>query len=215
MIAFSGLDGAGKSTQINLLAKFYKSNHSRILIFWSRGGYTPNMINFKNIFKISKQSSKKESSKRDYSREKSFSKPLIRKVWLGLSILDLILYYGLYIRFKEFFGTKIICDRFIYDTLLDFELNFPKEKVEKWFLWKLLLFVSVPPEKHFVITIPVVESEYRSKLKNEPFPDSKEVLESRLNKYINYVSANRNVIHIDGKATIEEIHSEIIQELNS
>ena len=214
MIAFSGLDGAGKSTQIDLVAKKHNSKGSKSLILWARGGYTPGMRILKNFFKISKQTSKKESDKRASSREKSFSNPLIRKVWLSLSILDLILLYGFYVRIKEFFGVKIICDRFIYDTLLDFRLNFPDEKIEKWILWKLLLFISVKPRKHFVITIPVTESQHRSKLKNEPFPDSKEVLESRLKAYMKYVATDKTALHIDGTHKIDAIHSEIIKELN-
>jgi thymidylate kinase len=213
MIAFSGLDGSGKSTQIKLLQLFYLKSNKKVEILWSRGGYSPGMKFLKNVFKISKKTSKKERKERDDFRDKSFSNPHILNVWLIFSILDLILLYGLYIKLKELFGTKIICDRFIYDTLLDFQLNFPKQKVEKWFLWKLLLFVSVTPVKHFVITIPVIESQYRSKLKNEPFPDSKEVLESRLKKYLKYVSTNKNVIHIDGTVKIENIHFEIVKEL--
>ena len=213
MIAFSGLDGAGKSTQIDLLSKKYSSRGSKSLVFWSRGGYSPGMQWLKNILRISKQTSQKEHMHRQQARAKSFSNTIVRKTWLILAILDLIFFYSVYIRLMELFGTKIICDRFIYDTLLDFELNFPEEKVEEWGLWKLLLFISVSPVKHFVITIPVIESLYRSKLKNEPFPDSKEVLKSRLNKYLEYVSANSNVIHIDGTDEIENIHSEIGKEL--
>jgi thymidylate kinase len=215
MIAFSGLDGAGKSTQIDLLAKKYKDEGSKSLILWARGGYTTGMKFVKNLFKISKKTSTKQSDKRTTSREKSFSNPLIRKIWLSLSILDLILLYGFYVRIKELSGVKIICDRFIYDTLLDFELNFPDEEIEKWTLWKLLLFISVKPKKHFVITIPVKESLRRSKLKNEPFPDSIEVLESRLNKYLKYVSVNKDAIHIDGTGKIDNIHFNILKELNT
>jgi len=212
MIAISGLDGAGKSTQIDLIVKKYNTMSVQNLILWCRGGYSPGMKLLKNILKVSKQASK-ENINRKVSREKSFSNPIVRKTWLGLAILDLIFFYGLYVRIKELFGVKIICDRFIYDTLLDFELNFPQEKVKNWFLWKLLLLIAVTPVKHFVITIPVKESLYRSILKKEPFPDSKEVLESRLNKYLKYVSDNENVIHIDGTAKIENINFDILKEL--
>ena len=212
MIAFSGLDGAGKSTQIDLITKIYDEHKTKNLVFWSRGGYSPGMKLLKNILKVSKQASK-ENINRKVTREKSFSSPIVRKTWLGLAILDLIFFYGLYVRIKELFGVKIICDRFIYDTLLDFELNFPQEKVKNWFLWKLLLLIAVTPVKHFVITISIKESLYRSKLKKEPFPDSKEVLESRLNKYLKYVSDNENVIHIDGTAKIENINFDILKEL--
>jgi len=213
MIAFSGLDGAGKSTQIELLAKKYKDEGSKSITLWARGGYTTGMKFVKNIFKLSEQTSAKQSDKRTTSRERAFSHPIIRRIWLGLSILDLVLLYGFYIRIKELFGVKIICDRFIYDTLLDFKLNFPNEKIEKWILWKLLLFVSVKPDKHFVLTIPVSESQHRSKLKNEPFPDSMEVLESRLDSYIKYLEKGSNVIHIDGTNEIAKIRCDILKEL--
>ena len=214
MIAFSGLDGAGKSTQIDLLAKIYSNNKYKSLVFWSRGGYTPGMKFLKNILKVSKKTSKKENINRQALRKKSFSNSIVRKTWLGLAILDLIFFYVIYIRLKEFFGTKVICDRYIYDTLLDFELNFSQEKVEKWLLWRLLLLLSVKPKKHFVITIPVIESLRRSELKNEPFPDSQEILKSRLDSYEHFVLLEAYVIHIDGSKTIESIQSEILKELN-
>ena len=47
MIAFSGLDGAGKSTQIDLLRKKFLNERKSVFVFWSRGGYTPGMLFFK------------------------------------------------------------------------------------------------------------------------------------------------------------------------
>ena len=213
MIVFSGLDGAGKSTQINLLTDIYRKSGIKSIVFWSRGGYTPGMLFIKNLFINKNNFSEKHDDLKKDIRKKQFSKPLIRKVWLLLSILDLIYYYCIYIRIKEIFNTKVICDRYTFDTLVDFRLNFPQENVEIWWLWKILIIFSVKPYKHFVLTVSVEESMRRSKLKKEPFPDSKELLESRLNKYLKYIAANRNVIHIDGTARIEKIHSEIVQEL--
>ena len=59
MIAFSGLDGAGKSTQIDLVAKKYKSLGSKSIILWARGGYTPGMKFIKNLFKSRNKLQKK------------------------------------------------------------------------------------------------------------------------------------------------------------
>lgn len=213
MIAFSGLDGAGKSTQIDLLQEFLKNKNIKSIVFWSRGGYTPGIEFFKGLMR--KFKSKKIPTHRGNSQERdhSFSNPLVRKTWLVLALLDLIFFYGFYIRFKEIFGTKIMCDRYIYDTLIDFKLNFPQENVENWWIWKFLLFIAVKPKKYFVLTIPVIESQKRSILKNEPFPDSQETLANRLENYLTFANNNKDVVNIDAVKSINEIHNQIINEI--
>lgn len=213
MIAFSGLDGAGKSTQIELLQTYFSSNNKKSQLFWSRGGYTPGMELLKQLMRKSSSSSIPKERGNTKAREVSFSKPLIRKTWLSLAILDLMFFYGVFIRFKELFGTKVICDRYVFDTSIDFKLNFPQENVEKWVLWKLMKLLAVKPQKHFVLTISVNESIRRSKLKNEPFPDSRGVLEKRLEDYITYSKSYSNTIHINCEESIETVQSIIFQHL--
>lgn len=216
MIAFSGIDGAGKSTQIGLLKVHLVDNGFNVLVFWSRGGYSPGMMFLKKLMGLSKKISGNQESERKQNtkREKSFSNAKIRKLWLILSILDLIYYYGVYIRIKEIFGTIVICDRHIKDTEVDFRLNFPREKFYSWWLWKFLKFCLKKPKKYFIATIPVEESMRRSKLKNEPFPDSKEVLEKRLAIYDEFVQVTSYAVHINGMNSIEKIHAQILKELN-
>jgi len=213
MIAFSGLDGAGKSTQIDLMTNIYSRNNKKSIVFWCRGGYSPGMLYAKSFF-IKKKTNAASSNKSEIiSRNKQFSNSFVRKTWLFLSILDLIFFFSIYIRVKEFFGVKIICDRYVFDTLIDFRLNFPQEQVDKWLIWKLLCYLSVKPLKHFVLTVSVEESQRRSKIKNEPFPDSQETLEKRLKNYLNFVEANKFMVHIDGSNSIEYIHNIIIKEV--
>lgn len=211
MIAFSGLDGAGKSTQINMLKNYFESRGSNTLIFWSRGGYTPGMQALKNIMRKSKSTKIPSKFGPSNLRDQSFSKPYVRKIWLSLAILDLIIYYGIYLRFMSVFGVKVICDRYTFDTHIDFALNFPQENVEKWYLWRFLIFFAIRPKRHFVLTIPVKESIRRSALKDEPFPDTAETLELRLKDYLAFISEKKIAVHIDGTKKIDDIHA-IIRE---
>ena len=212
MIAISGLDGAGKSTQIELLKDYFEGQGGKVKYFWSRGGYTPGMQAFKDFMR--KFSSKKMPSQGpSKERDQSFSNPLVRKVWLSLAILDLVFFYGIYVRFKSFTGVKVICDRYIIDTSIDFRLNFPDENVDKWLIWKSMVFIAMRPKKHFVFTIPVEESLRRSKQKEEPFPDSEETLKTRLNDYLVFIDESSNVIHVDGTKKIDDISDFILEQV--
>ena len=115
---------------------------------------------------------------------------------------------------KNFLGLKVICDRYIFDTSIDFKLNFPQEKVDKWLIWKLLNLIALKPKKHFVMTISIEESIKRSKLKNEPFPDSADALGKRLNHYIRFISNNSSAVHIDGTNSIDYVNKIILEEIN-
>lgn len=211
MIAFSGLDGSGKSTQIQLLVDYFKSQKIKTNIFWSRGGYTPGMELLKTFLRKYNSSSIPKKRGHSEKRDSHFSNVFIRKTWLLLAILDLIFYYGFYIRAIELFGKIIICDRYLFDTSIDFKKNFPSENIEKWILWRFLKLISVIPKNHFVLTISVKESLIRSKLKNEPFPDSEETLKFRLSEYLNFINNNREVISINCNQSIETIHQDILK----
>jgi len=211
MIVFSGIDNAGKTTQIDLLKRHFEVSGSKVEMFWSRGGYTPGMEKLKACLRKSKISKIHTQRGVSLEREKSFSKPLIRKLWLSLAILDLMFFYCIYLRAKEMFGVRIICDRYLFDTHIDFLLNFPEENVSKWPLWNLLMFLSLKPQHHFILTIPVKESLIRSKLKKEPFPDSEETLKSRLAKYSSYHTSSTH--HLDCSSSINDVHSKILDHI--
>ncbi|HRW97899.1 MAG TPA: hypothetical protein P5280_00345, partial [Cyclobacteriaceae bacterium] len=186
-IVFSGLDGAGKSTQISYLVDYLSQNGHRTQYFWSRGGYTP-------IFSILKVGLRKLSRGRalpspghSSGRTKAFSRPLVRKSWLTIAVLDLILVYGIYLRLIQSSGRVVVCDRYLWDTLIDFRLNFPEETIETWLIWRILVKITPIPDVAFLLLIPVEESVRRSKLKFEPFPDAPEVLARRLEMYRQFI----------------------------
>ena len=135
MIVFSGLDCSGKSTQIEILNKKYNNYGYKTLIFWSRGGYTPGFQKLKDILRFfaGKKLPKPGFSKK---REKALSNKFIRKLWLNIAILDLIFFYAIYLRFKYYLGYKIICDRYLMDTKIDFNLTYPSEELEKKYYGK-------------------------------------------------------------------------------
>jgi thymidylate kinase len=109
----------------------------------------------------------------------------VRNFWLVLSILDLILVYGVYVRISRVFGRIVIADRYLLDTWIDFTLGFPEVCTDQWLTWKILNKTAPRPDVTFLLLIPVQESLKRSILKNEPFPNSEDVLKKRKELYIN------------------------------
>ena len=170
IIAFSGSDGSGKSTQIQRLQDHLDRYEVANVCCWSRGGYTPLFSWAKRVCcgarPVISCLRPGESKKRDRLLEKRW----IRRFWLILSILDLGFLYGVKIRWWRRRGTWVICDRYLLDTGIDFELNFPGEKVDSWWVWQRVVRFCPQPDVHFVMRVPVEESLRRSRQKDEPFP---------------------------------------------
>ena len=52
LISISGIDGSGKSTQLNLLKKYYEKNGHKVIYLWSRGGSTPGINKLKSFLRL-------------------------------------------------------------------------------------------------------------------------------------------------------------------
>jgi len=214
LVTFSGIDGAGKTTQINLLKEYLSSSKVKYKYLWSRGGYTPGINSLKKMLRIL-LGRKAIPMGRSNERNKKMANPFIAYVWLNLAILDLIFYYGVYIRFLNFNGFVILCDRYIGDTYIDFRLNFKGVPFEKFALWKLLKVVAPKADSSFLFLVPTEVSLKRSIEKDEPYPDSEEVLRDRLNLYSNTcASVSCEYLVIDGRDDKALIQSKIRNALN-
>ena len=49
IVSFSGIDGAGKGTQISMLEKYFNDSHIRYKVIWARGSWTPGIELIKKI----------------------------------------------------------------------------------------------------------------------------------------------------------------------
>lgn len=209
LVAFSGVDGAGKSTQIELLRQDMVAAGVPPRSFWARGGYTPTLNFIKSLARRLRPQSLPPPGP-SKQRDRAFSSSRTRRLWLLLAISDLVLWYVVLLRLRLLLGTTVICDRYLDDTRLDFTRNFPSENFQTWWSWRLLSKLSPKPEIHFLLLVSPSESLRRSALKQEPFPDSLATLEWRHAAYV-AMAAEHSVLVIDCAQPIAAVHS-IIKE---
>ena len=208
IIVLSGMDGAGKSTQIERLCRRLTAAGMRPQRVWSRGGYTPGMNWLKAGLRRAAGRSILPPPGRGARRDRTMARPFVRRLWLRLAILDLLLLYGVWLRVKRCMGHTVVCDRYLPDTALDFQINFPQEDLTRWPLWRLMAWCAPVPDCQFLLIIPVDESQRRSVLKNEPFPDAPEVLQMRYATYRSWAQDRRWHV-LDGCRPEDDVAAEI------
>jgi dTMP kinase len=204
LIVFSGIDGGGKSTQVERLITRMRSEGEKPVYIWTRGGYTPKFNALKEILRRFSHGRILPPIGQGSARDQAFKQPWKRKLWLVLAILELGWIYAIQIRWLMWRNHPVICDRYYWDSLIDFRLNFPQENVSRWWLWRLLVRHAPRPTAAFLLLIPVSESIRRSNIKGEPFRESAELLTRRLVEY-QYILMDSDLIILNGKDTPDEI----------
>ena len=205
MISFSGIDCSGKSTQIQLLEQELNAKGIKYEVIWSRGGYTPGIEFAKRIISGGKKRSKDE---RIANSQKVNSDSKKRRILFTASLIDLWFYYSLTLRLKGV-SKQVICDRYIWDTYIDFKMKYPEYDFENGFWWKAILKTMVKPKPSFCFFIPAEESMRRSSLKDEPFPESIEVRQERIDWYLRELKNNRWDKIVDASRSIDEVFNDV------
>ncbi len=209
LISISGIDGSGKSTQLDLLKKYYKDQGFKVVYLWSRGGSTSGINKLKSFLRLIAGKNLPPSGK-SKKRDEMFKNIFIQYIWIYAAILDLLRIYAFSIRWNLLIGKKVICDRYIWDTLIDFKIMFPELEIERWLIWKILVKSAPIPFKQILLMIPIKTSIARCSQKFDPFPDSPEIREKRYNLYAD-ISNDAKFVTIDAKQSSTEVFKEIIK----
>ena len=213
LIVFSGIDSAGKSTQIDLLRKHYLTNKIRHKVIRSRGGYTSGFETIKNILRFFFRK-KLPDPGRNKNRQEMFDKKSVSKIWYMFAMLDLIRLYSITFRFYRFFGFTIIADRYLWDTYVDFKMSLKNINLEKSILWKLAVLVSPKTDKSILLFVSPEVSFQRSIDKKEPQFDSLYVRKLRIEIYQDLANNKKwqlilNTEYVDANTTFKRIEGHL------
>lgn len=207
MVSFSGIDSSGKTTQIQLLEEYCIANKINVSRAWGKARGTPGVLFLKELLRKDK---KLDSSQKLEYRDQVFQNPRKQKLLLFASLLDLMWYFGIYYRLLSIKYSVLILDRYIWDTYIEVKTEFSAINLDKWFLWKMVLFVSPKPKISFLFLIPPEVSIERDINKNDLTVDSLSLKKEKIGLYYNLKNQGKWSNQMDGLRAIKDIHSDVI-----
>lgn len=211
VVSFSGIDGAGKTTQINLLIDYCKKKHINYVYKWSKARGTPGIMFLKELVRRDKKMDQEEKLEH---REAVFKSNWKRNLLFIGSMLDLCWYWGIYFRIIKRKYELVILDRYIWDTYVEVSREFQIDKLDKKILWRFVHLVALVPDRQILLTIPAEESLRRDILKEEITTDGLSFKEAKLCSYDKLKNKGCWNVELDAMKSIEETHEMILAELS-
>jgi len=207
LIAFTGIDGSGKTTQGKLLEEVLKHKGEEISYVWSRWDsflLRPLIKRWKNCLK-SNTFGHNFNNKIKKSKQKILNNPIFCYAWLALFFLEYS--FQIFIKVRILLAKKmfIISDRTFYDSIIDQAINLGKwqdfllDTLDSF--WIRILF----PKPDMVIYIDCPENIAFSRKTDLP---SIEYLIERRALYLK-LADKYAWFKVDGTLSINEIYSQI------
>ena len=211
VVSFSGIDGAGKTTQITRLEEYCNQHGIEYTKKWSKARGTPGVMLLKEFVRRDK---KLDTEKKLEYREKVYQNGWKRKLLLTASLLDLCWYWGFYFRILKRKCPLLILDRYIWDTYVEVSTEFGIDNLKDRPLWKLVKAVALKPDRGIILTIPAEESLRRDTLKGEITTDSLEFKKRKIAIYHMLMEKKCWNVVLDATATVEQTFSEICRAIH-
>jgi thymidylate kinase len=150
IISLSGIDGAGKTIHSQSLVKAFETSEVKARIYWSRIGSSAQEHNHQDT---AKRPSIDIAQSLAHRRQRLHNS-LLRLGWLILNLTIFIVRCNLHVRFPRWLGGVVICDRYIYDAMVEIQASLPN--YDRWSQWaKRLLILSCPrPDIAWLLDVP-------------------------------------------------------------
>lgn len=206
-ICFTGMDGAGKTTLAKFIVKDLQERGIKASYVYNR--YVPILLRpvmfiGKLLFLRNKDFYKDYSGYSNKKKRASKKHQVLARLYQYLFLFEYFFQILFKIKLPLFFGKNIICDRYIYDTIItDLSVDFDySEEAVKNFLNRLLFLFPIP-DITFLVDLPE-EVAYQRK-GDVPSID---YLRDRRKTYL-YIGKEYKMIILDGGMPLDEVKSKV------
>ena len=211
LMCFTGMDGTGKTTLSKELVESLNERGFNCKYVYARLNpfiLKPFILIGDWIFLHSRDASENYLQYSNIKRKAIAEHSFLSKIYQRILLIDYILQIFFKIKLPLMFGKNIVCDRYIYDTVitdLSVDMNYSKERVIS-LLNKLLRFFP-KPNITFLIDVPE-EIAYNRK---DDTPSIK-YLRERREIYLD-VGKEYGVVILNGSKSLKELKEEIGKEV--
>jgi thymidylate kinase len=208
LICFVGIDGSGKTTLAKRISKeLNQENFNTIYLY---GRIVPIISRFfMYLGRALVLRRKKNDIFNDYQgyskqKKKVFSNEFFSNAFKWIILFDHILQINFKIKTRLLMGKTVICDRYIYDTVItDIAANINLEAAESTNLIKKTFHYIPEPDYLFYINIP----EKIAYERKDDVPHLDYLIERK--KLYDALEQSFEIIELDGTNTVDEISSKV------
>jgi thymidylate kinase len=149
-ICITGIDGVGKTTHVNLILEYLREKGIKCQYKWLRFHYLFSLplLAFCRVAGYTRMSTLGNFQKCSY--HEFYNSRFVSAFYPWILLFDTLLFTTIKVYIPMFFGKSIICDRFVYDTLVDIAVATKDHEIYKKPIGKLFIKL-IPKNSHFVM----------------------------------------------------------------
>lgn len=205
LITFSGVDLAGKSTQLARTRQWLTESGYEVRCRWHRPGYSPGLDRARALVRALRPGALPPAGASP-ARERAFGRPGVRASWIAMACADTVVQHGMRTRADLAGGSVVLCDRYVQDGMIDLALRFRDLPTQR--LGALLSAICPKPDLAVLLMLPWDEIQRRLATKAEPFPDREDVRRARYDAYQRLAATGQYAI-VPAEGSVDEVQVRI------
>lgn len=149
-ICITGIDGVGKTTHVNLLLEHLQEKGIKCQYKWLRFHhyFSLPLLAFCRVAGYTRVSTLGGSQKCSY--HEFYKSRIISTIYPWILLTDTVLSTTFKVYIPMLFGTTIVCDRFVYDTLIDLAVATKDSEIHSKLVGKLFMKL-IPHNGRFIM----------------------------------------------------------------